>query len=167
MGTVAQRWGALSGGGGGVPQVPQLQVSPLWMRCAFLLSVFIAPSSVSEWSPWCQGIREEQRTPCSQQGRVSLPGSEPLYLAGYLRPQKTARRRPCASRKPVQHGVFLGSACGCQVTALPMRLFVCSLVVRAFLPSSTPGRKFRPTSLDEELPRLSGLRPPLQGFGGH
>lgn len=71
------------------------------------------------------------------------------------------------SRKPVQHGVFLGSACGCQVTALPMRLFVCSLVVRAFLPSSTPGRKSRPTSLDEELPRLSGLRPPLQGFGGH
>lgn len=44
---------------------------------------------------------------------------------------------------------------------------VCSLVVRAFLPSSTPGRKSRPTSLDEELPRLSGLRPPLQGFGGH
>lgn len=54
-----------------------------------------------------------------------------------------------------------------QHAALPTRLFVCSLVVRAFLPSSTPGRKSRPTSLDEELPRLSGLRPPLQGFGGH
>lgn len=94
----------------------------LWIRFAFLLSLFVAPSSVSEWSPRCHGIRKEQKELCSQRERVSLPVSKPFswQAISSLRRQPQG---PPSIEEAGERGVFLGSACGCQVTALPTHLF--------------------------------------------
>lgn len=150
-------------GGMGHPPSSAVASFPLWIRCAFLLSLFTAPSSVSEWSPRCHGIRKEQKELCSQRERVSLPVSKPFSCQAV----SSLRRQP---QGPLSVEEASGTWGFSQFSMWLPSDSTSHASIRWSSPFFHPppqGEKSQPTSLDEELQRLSSLRPSLQGFGGH
>lgn len=141
------------------------ETSPQFHSCTFstsgntfasLLSLFVAPSSVLGWSPRCQSIRKRVARAVLTAIK-GLLASVQAPFPGRLSPaSEDSLKVTHLLRKSVENGIFLGSECGCHMTAPPRRP----------LPGY-PGPFFHPpprrepelTRVDEELIRLPGLSP--------
>lgn len=88
-------------------RVPQLQVSHQPKSICFSASLFIAPSSVSGWPPWCHVIRREWRGQRSQQEGVSFARVQAPFPG---RSSPASEDSPTAAnlwRKSAGMGIFL------------------------------------------------------------
>lgn len=141
------------------------ETSPQFHSCTFsasrntfasLLSLFVAPSSVLGWSPRCHSIRKRVARAVLTAIK-GLLASVQAPFPGRLSPaSEDSLKVTHLLRKSVENGIFLGSECGCHMTAPPRRPF-----------PGCPGPFFHPpprrepelTRVDEELKRLPGLSP--------